>query len=162
MPSSSIRVRSWCDSKVVSVQVRLAGGSRTEQVPGQASITGRMLAEGSQRRDWRQIAEQAEGLGMSIMAFGGLETIGVAIEALAQDWERAVEWAAELVFAGRPAGCEDGLGVLEPALLPSPEIASGSRNPRGARVAGKGSLYAILERELVQLSTRNDLWWIRR
>lgn len=98
MPSSSIRVRSLCDSEVVSVQVRLTGGSRTEQVPGQASITGRMLAEGSQRRDWRQIAEQAEDLGMSITAFGGLETIGVAIEALAQDWERAVEWAAELVL----------------------------------------------------------------
>ena len=98
MPSSSIRVRSLCDSKVVSVQVRLTGGSRTEQVPGQASITGRMLAEGSQRRGWRQIAEQAEDLGMSITAFGGLETIGVAIEALAQDWERAVEWAAELAL----------------------------------------------------------------
>ena len=98
MPSSSIRVRSLCDSEVVSVQVRLTGGSRTEQVPGQASITGRMLAEGTQRRDWRQIAEQAEDLGMSITAFGGLETIGVAVEALAQDWERAVEWAAELVL----------------------------------------------------------------
>jgi zinc protease len=60
-----------------------------------------MLAEGTAHRDWQKIAEQAEGLGMSLSAFGGLETIGVAIEALAKDWERSVEWAAELVLESK-------------------------------------------------------------
>ncbi len=98
MPYPATRFRSLSDSQAFAVQVRLPGGSRTEEIPGQASTTGRMLAEGTARRDWQEIAEQAEGLGMSLSAFGGLETIGVSIEALARDWERSVEWAAELVM----------------------------------------------------------------
>lgn len=98
MPLRTTRFRSLSDSRAFAIQVRLPGGSRTEEVPGQASTTGRMLAEGTARRDWQKIAEQAEGLGMSLSAFGGLETIGVSIEALARDWEQSVEWAAELVL----------------------------------------------------------------
>jgi len=101
MPNPTTRLRSLSDSQAFAIQVRLPGGSRTEEVPGQASITGRMLAEGTARRDWQMIAEQTEGLGMSLSAFGGLETIGVAIDALARDWERSVEWAAELVLESK-------------------------------------------------------------
>ena len=98
MPISAIRFRPLSGSPAFSIQVRLPGGSRTEQIPSQAWVTGRMLAEGTSRRDWEQIADQAEGLGMSVSAFGGLETIGVAIDALARDWERALEWAGELIL----------------------------------------------------------------
>jgi zinc protease len=34
---------------------------------------------------------------MALHAFGGFETHGVALDALAADWERAVDWAAELI-----------------------------------------------------------------
>ncbi|MGB5661226.1 MAG: pitrilysin family protein [Thermoanaerobaculia bacterium] len=160
MSYSSIRVRQLSGSQAVAVQVRLPGGSRAEQVPGQASITGRMLAEGSDRRNWRQIAEQAEDLGMSITAFGGLETIGVAIEALAQDWERAVEWAAELVL--EPSFPQDRFEWLVQqnsaelcSMADQPEVKTGWEflkqlyhpHPRSRPVQGTLEGLASLERE---------------
>jgi zinc protease len=57
-----------------------------------------MLAEGTERRTWDRIASESEALGMDISAFGGPEVIGVAIDALAEDWRQAVDWAAELVL----------------------------------------------------------------
>jgi zinc protease len=61
-------------------------------------LTGRMLSEGTRYRAWDRIASEAEALGMDIATFGGPEVIGVAIDALAEDWRHAVDWAAELVF----------------------------------------------------------------
>ncbi len=83
---------------VVTVRAVLHGGARVEQIPGQALVTGRLLAEGTTRRDWRAIAEDTEARGMALAAAGSVEALGVAIEALADDWERALEWVAELVL----------------------------------------------------------------
>ncbi|MFY9824344.1 MAG: pitrilysin family protein, partial [Thermoanaerobaculia bacterium] len=67
-------------------------------LPGQALVTGRMLAEGTRRRDWRRIAEEAESKGMSLESTGNFESIGVSVDALAQDWELALEWAVEILL----------------------------------------------------------------
>ena len=93
-----LRVKRVEGAPVVAVRVWVRSGARVETVPGQALITGRMLAEGTRRRDWRRIADEAEARGMIVASFGGFELHGVAIDALAQDWELALEWAAELLL----------------------------------------------------------------
>jgi zinc protease len=82
----------------VAVRVWLRGGLLGEQIPGQALLTGRLLAEGTRRRDWRAIGEQTESRGVDLVSFAGREVSGVAVNALAGDWRVAVEWARELVF----------------------------------------------------------------
>jgi zinc protease len=94
----TVRVRRVPGAPVVAVRVSLAGGARREGLLGQALVAGRMLAEGSRRRDWRRIADEAEGLGMMLTSYGGFESHGLALDALAADWEQALAWAAELTF----------------------------------------------------------------
>jgi zinc protease len=94
----ALRVRRIEGAPVVSVRVLLPGGARLEPLPGVTLVTGRMLAEGSARRDWRALAELAEAKGMSHVGFGGLEAHGVAVDALADDVLDALELAAELLF----------------------------------------------------------------
>ncbi|HSG40852.1 MAG TPA: pitrilysin family protein [Thermoanaerobaculia bacterium] len=98
MAASRIRVRRVEGAPVVAVRLWLQAGTRQEPVPGQALLTGRMLSEGTRKRDWRRIAEDAESRGMMLQSHGTFESIGVSIDALAQDWELALEWAAELLL----------------------------------------------------------------
>ncbi len=101
----AVRSRRVEGAPVVAVRAWLRAGSRVEATPGQALVSGRLLAEGTSRRSWREIAEAAEGRGASISSFGELELSGVSIDALAADWELAVDWAAELIQT--PAFPED-------------------------------------------------------
>jgi zinc protease len=107
MSRPNLRVRRICGAPLVSVRVVLPGGGRREEFPGQALVTGRMLSEGTARRDWRAIADAAESLGMSAAGVSNLEAHGVGVDALADDWRRALELAAELAF--EPAFPEDRL-----------------------------------------------------
>ncbi len=93
-----VRGRHVDGAPVVAVRVWLRGGSRIESTPGQALVTGRLLTEGTAQRSWREIATAAEGRGMALAAFGDLELSGVAIDALAADWELAIDWSAEMVL----------------------------------------------------------------
>ena len=95
---------------MVSVRVWIRGGARTEAIPGQALISGRALTEGSRTRSWQAIAAEAEARGMMLSSFAGFEFCGVAIDALAGDWQLALEWAAELAL--EPAFPEDRCGWL--------------------------------------------------
>ncbi len=97
-PPAAVRVHRLAGSPVISVRVLLRGGARCEEIPGQALVTGRMLAEGSARRSFRQIALDAEGRGADLSSSGGQDAIGVAIDALSRDWERALDWAAEIAL----------------------------------------------------------------
>jgi len=97
-PGLSVRVRKVAGQPVIAVRVWLGGGARVEAIPGQALITGRMLAEGTRRRDWRTLAEEIEARGMLLGTWGSFETHGVALDALAGDWETALEWAAEVAL----------------------------------------------------------------
>jgi zinc protease len=93
-----VRVRRVEGAQVMAVRLWLRAGAREETIPGQSLITGRMLSEGTARRDWKAIAEQAENRGMIVQSNGTFESIGVSIDALAEDWELALEWAAELLL----------------------------------------------------------------
>lgn len=97
-PAPEIRVRRIDGSPVVAIRLWLRAGARYETTPGQALLTGRGLAEGTGRRDWRTIAEQAEGRGMVLQSFAFFEGIGVSVDALAEDWELALDWAAEILL----------------------------------------------------------------
>lgn len=92
------RIRHVQGAPVVSARIWLQGGARAEQIPGQALVTGRLLAEGSRRRDWRQIVQDTEERGMMLQSFGSFESIGVAVDALSEDWERALADLAELIL----------------------------------------------------------------
>ena len=67
-------------------------------MPGTAALTGRMLAEGTSRRSWSELAEFTEGHGISLSAVGGLESHGLAIDCLDTDWQLAVDLAVELLL----------------------------------------------------------------
>jgi zinc protease len=92
------RVRRVEGAPVVAVRLWICAGARREQIPGQALLTGRMLTEGTRRRDWRRIADEAESKGMILSSFGTFECHGVTIDALARDWELALDWTAEMLF----------------------------------------------------------------
>lgn len=94
----TIRLRRVPGAPVVAIRVWLPGGSTAEILPGQALVSGRLLLEGTRKRSWRQISEQAENRGIAIEADAGYEAQGVAIDALADDWDLALEWAAELAL----------------------------------------------------------------
>jgi zinc protease len=97
-PGLAARVRRVEGSPLVAVRLWVNAGSRVEATPGQALLTGRMLEEGTGRRDWRRIADDAESRGMELSSFGAFEGHGVNVDALAPDWELALEWAAELLL----------------------------------------------------------------
>lgn len=92
-----LRVRRVEGAPVVAVRVWVCAGARRELIPGQALITGRMLTEGTRGRDWRQIADEAESKGMILSSFGTFECHGLTVDALAPDWELALEWTAEML-----------------------------------------------------------------
>lgn len=96
-PGLTARVRRVEGAPVVAVRLWLDAGTRVESIPGQGLLAGRMLEEGSRRRDWRRIAVEAEDRGMELSSFGSFEGHGVNIDALAPDWELALDWAAELL-----------------------------------------------------------------
>jgi zinc protease len=96
-PGLAVRVRRVEGAPVVAVRLWLNAGTRVETIPGQGLLTGRMLEEGTRQRDWRRIASDAEGRGMELSSFGAFEGHGVNVDALAPDWELALDWAAELV-----------------------------------------------------------------
>jgi zinc protease len=94
----AVRVRAVPGAPVVALRVWLPGGTRAEAVPGQSLATGRLLAEGTHRRDFRQLAEVAEALGVDLDTTGSFEYHEVSVDALADDWEEACELLAELVL----------------------------------------------------------------
>lgn len=94
----TVRARRVPGMPMLSVKVLLRGGTRAEALPGQALITGRLLTEGTRQRDWRQIVDQAEDLGIALSSSGTYEAIHLSLDALAEDWEKALLWLAELTF----------------------------------------------------------------
>jgi zinc protease len=96
LPRLRVRVRRVAGPPVVAIRLWAAGGARLEASPGQALVTGRLLEEGTRHRDWRRLAEDLEERGMNLASFGAFEGHGLSLDALAGDWDRALEWAAEV------------------------------------------------------------------
>ena len=92
-----LRVRHIPGPPLVSFRARLRGGLLGEGQPGLALLTGRLLAEGTRRRDWQKILTEAENHGMFLQSFATGESIGVAVDAIAADAELALDWMAEIL-----------------------------------------------------------------
>lgn len=97
-PQLSLRVRRVEGAPVVAARLWLWGGSRLEEIPGQSLVTGRLLTEGSRRRDYRRIALDAEERGMLVQSTSASDFLGVSIESLAGDWELTLDSLAELAL----------------------------------------------------------------
>ena len=99
MPERLImKVRRVEGAPVVAIRLWVRGGARAEAIPGQALVTGRMLTEGTRSRDWKRIADDAESKGMILSSYSTFECHGVSVDALARDWEQALDWAVELLL----------------------------------------------------------------
>jgi zinc protease len=97
-PPLTVRVRRVEGAPVVAFRLWVRAGARVEEIPGQALVTGRLLSEGTVHRTFRQIAEDAEERGAILTSYGTFEAHGVSSDALATDWEQALDWAAELLL----------------------------------------------------------------
>jgi zinc protease len=117
-PGFAARVRRVEGAPVVAVRLWVDAGTRVEAIPGLGLLTGRMLEEGTSGRDWRRIALDAESRGMELSSYGAFEGHGVNVDALAPDWELALDWAAELMLEPSfPADRCDWLGRQAAAEL---------------------------------------------
>lgn len=143
---------------VAAVRVWLPGGARAEPSPGLALVSGRALVEGSRSRDWRRVADEAEALGMGLSAFGAYEVTGLALDCLAADVDRAVEWAAELALEPRFAADRVALVAAQAAaeldsLSDQPEVRAGwafleqlyRPSPRGRPLHGSSRSLAAID-----------------
>lgn len=83
---------------MVAIRVWIPGGAEAEPAPGVSWAAGQLLVEGTKRRSWRRIAEDAERRGAGLFGFSAGEVHGLGIDALAEDWELALEWAFELLL----------------------------------------------------------------
>jgi zinc protease len=101
----TLKVRRVEGAPVVAIRFWVRGGGRAEAIPGQALVTGRMLTEGTRTRDWKRIADESESKGMILSSDSTFEYHGVSVDALARDWEQALDWAVELLLD--PAFPED-------------------------------------------------------
>jgi zinc protease len=143
---------------VAAVRVFLPGGSRAEKVPGTALLSGRALVEGSRSRDWRQVSLDAESRGVELDGLAGFEATGLAIDCLASELERALDWAAELVleaafpadrvaWLARQAAAELAAEADQPAALTGRAFLEllYDPNPRGRPLQGTEDSLARIE-----------------
>lgn len=106
-PQITTRVRHVPGPPLFSARLWLWGGTRLEDIPGQALVTARLLSEGTRRRSFEQISREAEDRGMMLATSSSSEVLGIALDALAEDWRLALDWLAELAL--EPSFPEDRL-----------------------------------------------------
>lgn len=156
----TIRTRRVEGTPVVAIRVVLEGGARAEEVPGQAYVTGRMLAEGTRQRSWKRLAEDLEAKGMALSTSSTFETEGLSFDALALDWELALAWAAEITFepafpADRCLWITRQVAAELESLGDQPEVRAAwtfleqlySPHPRCRRLQGSAESLAVLAAE---------------
>jgi len=171
-PRFTTRIKRVGEAPIVAVRLWLRGGARVEDVPGQALLTGRLLAEGTRRHGWHEIASESEDRGMVLQSFATYESIGVSVDALAEDWREALAWVAELALEPSfPADRLDWLrrqaqGELE-SLLDQPEVRTGRTfleqlyhpHPYGRALQGDAESLRAVTREGCAGLHRRTLGW---
>lgn len=153
-----------------ALRIIVPGGSSCEERPGLAWSAGRMLAEGTSTKSWCTLSTMLEGRGVSLSSSAGLESHGVALDCLADDWEWALDLAVELL--GDSSFPEDrldwikrqGAAELE-SLADQPEIQAGwafldqlyRPHPAGRPLQGSSKELLLIGREEVRDFHRRGL-----
>lgn len=91
-------VRVMPELPVCAVRAFVRGGSRSEELPGTCCMTGRLLSEGTTARSWSRLSDELDDRGMTLVSYGTAGAHALALDALAEDWERALDLAAELLL----------------------------------------------------------------
>jgi zinc protease len=153
-----MRVKTFPGAPVISVRIAVLGGARSQEAPGQCLLAGRALSEGTARRDWARLAEDVEARGMSANGFAGWDVHGVAVDALVEDGDFALEIAAEMLL--EPTFPEDRCRLLSKQAVG--ELASFA--DQGDVVAGwafLAELYRGVQQEHPMLGTVESLERLR-
>jgi len=107
------------DSRLPSLHLRLvAAGGPSSETPGRrgsASLLATLLTKDTRRRSSARVAEDIEGVGGSFFPFCGNNSLGLGVELLSTDAERALRALTEAVL--EPAFLPDTLATEREALL---------------------------------------------
>jgi zinc protease len=102
-------------SVVVRALVRAGSSRETPGEHGTASLTGRMLRQGTQNISKQALAEELDGMGAGLSVDVGYALVAVSIKCLSGDFRRAVEILGELLR--RPTFPTDELDRLKGQVL---------------------------------------------
>src|SRR5919201_469361 len=84
-------------SVVVRALVRAGASRETGSEHGIASLTGRMLRQGTQNISKTALAEELDGMGAGLSVDVGYALVAISIKCLTEDFSRAMEILAELL-----------------------------------------------------------------
>src|SRR6185295_14071139 len=102
-------------SVVVRLLVRAGASRETPAQHGTASLTGRMLRQGTENIDKNALAEELDGMGAGLSVDVGYGLVAVSIKCLSGDFLRATEILGELLR--RPTFPADELDRLKGQAL---------------------------------------------
>jgi len=102
-------------SVVVRALVRAGAGRETPGNHGHASLTGRMLRQGTENITKAALAEELDGMGIGLSVDVGYSLVSVSIKCLTDDFPRAMQILTELLR--RPVFPEDELERLRGQVL---------------------------------------------
>jgi zinc protease len=102
-------------SVVIRALVRAAASRETPGSYGHASMTGRMLRQGTENITKAALAEELDGMGTGLSVDVGYSLVSISIKCLTDDFPRALQILTELLR--RPAFPEDELERLRGQVL---------------------------------------------
>src|SRR5690242_20111948 len=102
-------------SVVVRLLVRAGASRETAEQRGIASLTGRMLRQGTEHISKADLAEELDGMGAGLSVDVGYALVSMSIKCLSGDFPRAIEILAEL--ARRPTFPAEELDRLRGQVL---------------------------------------------
>lgn len=157
---------------LVSARAYLRGGARLEPQPGWSYVVARLLAEGTARRDYRQLAEAAEQRGAWFQTSGSGETLSVAVDAQSGDGSWGLDHLLELLL--EPAFPPDRLDWLRRQVvaelesqLDQPDVRTGfafidqlfSPHPYGRPIQGDAASLEALDQDACFALHGRSLGW---
>src|SRR5437588_2799675 len=84
-------------SVVIRALIRSGASRETANEHGIASLTGRMLRQGTQNISKSALAEELDGMGAGLSVDVGYSLVAIAIKCLSDDFPRAMQIVSEVV-----------------------------------------------------------------
>ncbi|MHC4574718.1 MAG: M16 family metallopeptidase, partial [Planctomycetota bacterium] len=106
----------------VSIQLGMLAGAWTENKPGTAAMTMRMLTKGTSKYSEGELADELETYAISLFGRGGIDTATVGVGCLTEYVGRAMELLGEVVLS--PTFPDEELKKVRRQVLTSLEVES--------------------------------------